>query len=199
MKKTVLAIAATGSVLLCALTGCSAPSAGTTTGGSGSHASRVQFYDSIPDLADDSTAVVVATVGDQHEANDITEDTDFTLSDVTVVEAPKPDEATQPGATITVRQFGSKEQPPVATLLEPGRTYLLYLTATGLDGELGSQYYVTGSSAGLYESDESSVSRRAAASDTATFTKVPALEAEAEPDGEADSLPNQVVLSDAID
>ncbi|KUF08541.1 hypothetical protein [Leucobacter sp. G161] len=118
---------------------------------------REQMYASAIEMREDSDLVAVGTVTQIREAQDIEgSDTIITISDVDLKGVMKEDVKvdSKMGDVIEVRQFGSKESgsaaPPV-TLLEPGKTYLLFLTSSGLGGELASQYYVTGASAGLYE------------------------------------------------
>lgn len=117
-----------------------------------SHGSRVQIYKSDTALANDSSVVVAVTVANQTVTRDIDEITDFTLSNVSVNEVAKG--AVSPGATLVVRQFGTQEFPGPADMLQVGESYLLYLTASGLTGDLASQYYVTGGTAGLYEAND---------------------------------------------
>ncbi len=92
---------------------------------SGSHGSRVEFYDSVEALAADSSTIVVGTVVDQRSATDIDPETPFTISTIEVVSSEKGDEATSP---LEVRQLGSNEEFGPAPLLESGETYLLFLT-----------------------------------------------------------------------
>jgi hypothetical protein len=160
---------------------------------SSSHGSRVEFYSSTAALSDDSTLVVSGTVTDQHVAQDIEGSGDFTLSTLHVADAPKGAAEVHAGSDIIVRQIGSSANPGPAPLLEDGKHYLLYLTASGLDGDLASQYYVTGGEAGLYkEATQTAASTKRTASDDAPmFTKV------SEGDEGGDTLPKQITLEDA--
>ncbi|GAA1326317.1 hypothetical protein ACFSWE_16585 [Leucobacter albus] len=118
---------------------------------------REQIYASAIEMREDSDLVAIGTVNQIREAQDIEgSDTIITISEVDMKEVVKWDDKVDSriGDVIEVRQFGSKDSgsaaPPV-TLLEAGKTYLLFLTSSGLGGELAAQYYVTGASAGLYE------------------------------------------------
>ena len=134
------------SLLVVVLAGCSS-----TSTNDGSHTSRVELYDSVASMAEDSSAVVVGTVSGQRTVADIDQTTHFTLSTITVTSTPKSDGSVAEGSTVIVRQIGSVEQPAPTPLLEIGTTYLLYLTPSGLSGELASQFYITGGNAGLYQ------------------------------------------------
>lgn len=134
--------------LVTALTGCGSLN---SSNDGDAHASRVKLYDSVASMAQDSSAVLIGTVSSQEVAADIDPATHFTLSTVTVTNTPKSDGSIAEGSTVTVRQIGSAEQPASTTLMEVGNTYLLYLTPSGLSGELASQFYITGANAGLYQ------------------------------------------------
>lgn len=136
-----LALAATVAVLT--LSGC-VPTALQTK----SEGSRARLYDSVKALADDSVAVVYGTVASQRVATDI-DSTPFTISTVTVKAVPK-GSGIAPGATVEVRQVGDNTLVGPAPLLSRGDDYLLYLTLTGLPGDLATQHYVTGGEAGLF-------------------------------------------------
>lgn len=82
---------------------------------------------------------------------DVENEGDFTLPTLTVVEAPKSDASHATGTSVVVRQIRSSATPGPADLLTPGKTYLLYLTPSGLSEDLASHFYVTGGAAGLYE------------------------------------------------
>lgn len=122
-------------------------SAGCATVTTGGEESRVRLYDSVSEMAEDSALVVTARVLETKTVQDIDAYTDFTLSTVEVLES---NEA-KAGDLLTVRQFGSDEQEPIVPLLVTGQDYLLFLTNSGLKGDLASHYYVTGSSAGIYQ------------------------------------------------
>lgn len=125
-------------------TGCSS-----TTGPAQSGPSRVRFYSSVSELAGDSAVVIAGVVTAQRTATDINPETELTISTVTVSAVPK-GQSLVAGSTVEVRQFGSAKQEGPAPLLVVRSGYLLYLTGSGLKGELANQYYVTGSDAGLY-------------------------------------------------
>lgn len=120
----------------------------------GSTTSRVRLYDSLAEMADDSDKVAVVRVRRQWTAADITPETDFTLSEVEAVLSRSRDGV---GDRLVVRQFGSSNQPAPVPLLKVGRAYLLFLTSSGLEGELASHYYVTGSNAGIFVSRDASL------------------------------------------
>ena len=130
---------------------------GATSSSGESDISRVRLYPSAKALAADSSLVIVGFVSAQRVADDITPDFDFTISTIDVREVVKKKGKTkvQAGSTVEVRQDGSGDQPPSAILLKPGTPYLLFLTDSGLDGELATQFYVTGANAGLYSAESS--------------------------------------------
>jgi len=109
--------------------------------------SRVRSYQSISDLAEDSELIAVGTVTNRWTAADI-DDTKFTLSRFEITEVLKGDSTV--GETVTIRQYGDPGRWEPVLLLQQGKDYLVYLTASGLDGELASQFYITGGNAGLY-------------------------------------------------
>lgn len=131
------------------VSGCASGSDSDQSAGSGSDLSRVRLYANVAEMAADSKLVVVGTATRQSVAADIDPNTDFTLSDVRIVKVLRGADVTT-GTSVIVRQSGSDKQTPPVPLLQPGRTYLLYLTASGLDGPLSSQYYITGANAGIY-------------------------------------------------
>lgn len=176
-----------------ALGGCASGSTGAPESiseehGSDAHLTRAQLYPDIDALASDSAAIVVGTVTEQRVAADIDDATDFTISSFEVSETLKSNGSTEPGAVVDVRQIGSEEQAAPTDLLTPGSTYLLYLTPSGLEGELASQYYVTGANAGLYEA-VGSENRSDASVDTGLqFVQVDGTEGE--------PLPNELSIND---
>ncbi len=181
MNRTSIALAAvTAALAAAALTGCST-----------SHAegSRAVLYDSVPSLAGDSSIVLTGTVQDQKTASDIPNSGHFTISTVVVAATAKTDSAHPAGSTVVVRQHGTTDNPGPGALLEQGKTYLLYLTPSGLDGDLGSQFYITGGTAGVYETEQNVAARSAVPKDT-EFTKAPS--------DEGDKLPAELTLEDAL-
>lgn len=178
MNRTITVAAAAGVLTLSAiaLTGCSSPhSAG----------SRVELYDSVPALAADSSIVQ-----DQKTANDIPGGSEFTLSTVEVSATAKTDASHPAGSTVVVRQHGSAGNPGPGAMLEQGETYLLYLSPSGLDGDLASQFSVTGGTAGVYETKQNTAARNAAVTESTVFTKAPS--------DEGDDLPASLTLGDAL-
>jgi hypothetical protein len=184
MKRThaTVAAAALASIAFLGIAGCS---------GSGAHGSRAELYDSVSGLASDSTVVLAGTVEEQNVVQDIPDGGDFTLSTVTVAETAKADTEHPAGSTLVVRQHGTEGEPGPAGLLEKGKTYLLYLTPSGLDGDLASQFYVTGGSAGIYVTEQNEAARSAGGVVEGTeFTK--------QQSDEGDQLPEQLTLDEAL-
>ncbi|WJY00377.1 hypothetical protein [Curtobacterium sp. 458] len=182
MQRTLIAIIAAGVFALC-LTGCS--SAFTSEG------SRVQLYDSVPALAGDSSIVVAGTVSSQETVSDLSEGGVFTLSTFTVTKSAKTDSAHPDGSTITVRQIGSPKTSGPAPFLEQGKSYLLYLHPSELEGELATHFFVTGGSAGIYEMQQSDAARSAGGvTEDTEFTKAPS--------DEGDELPEVLTLDEAL-
>ena len=116
------------------------------------HATRVTFYQSEDQLAAASSVIATVAVHSQSVVRDIDDVSDFTLSTVQVTEVVKGEEQVTVGETLVVRQHGSSDQPAPGPLLDAEGTYLLYLTPSGLPGELSSHFYITGATAGIYES-----------------------------------------------
>lgn len=108
----------------------------------------------------------------------------FTLSTLSVETVVTGDIA--PDSQVVVRQIGSKDQPPPAPLMEVDNTYLLYLTPSGLQGDLASQYYVTGGNAGLYVAEQTNSH---SAASVPTFVQVDAAEGE--------GLPSTITIDEA--
>jgi hypothetical protein len=155
-------VAASVSMLLL-LSGCTA----TSTGSSGS---RYKLYESLTDLIQDAGRVVAGSVVRQTET--VEHELTLTVSTFEIEReflpeslgvqlderarpenAPGPLPAQQPGvgATIEIRQYGSATtQTTAGPLLVPGEKYLLFINLSGLDGSAASQFYVTGSDAGIY-------------------------------------------------
>lgn len=137
-------------VTLAAASGCGSGGVSDSTQGSGSDMSRVRLYSNVAELAADSKLVVEGTATGQSVADDVDPTTDFTLSEVTIVKVLRGANNIKVGNSIVVRQMGSGKQTPPVPILVPGQVYLLYLTPSGLDGPLSSQYYITGANAGIY-------------------------------------------------
>lgn len=153
--------------------------------------SRATLYGSIADLAAASDAVVVGSVASQKVVADIDGMTQFILSTIDVSSVLKGD--VESASQIVVRQTGSSDQPSGETFMTPGSTYLLYLVASGLDGDLASQYYVTGATAGIYEAQQTVAAKSATGSDASsaqTFSRVNV--------DSGDTLPATVTLEDAL-
>lgn len=169
-------------------------SGGTSSGSESSSTgsiSRATLYSSVADLASASDAVVVGSVASKKVAADIDGTTEFTLSTIDVSSVLKGD--VQQGAQIVVRQTGSANQPSGETFMTEGTTYLLYLVKSGLDGDLASQYYITGATAGLYAAQQTAAAKSAngaSASAAQTFSRV-------NPDS-GDTLPATVTQEDAL-
>jgi hypothetical protein len=147
--------------------------------------SRHQLYDSVDALSSDSSAIVVGSVGTQEIVD---ADIPFTVSTLTIERTFSTPtlggnldgavEPLSPGMTIKVRQIGSTDIGSIpAPILSSGGTYLLFLTPTMLPSDRsGTDFYITGGSAGMY------------ASDGPNFARV-------DPDS-GDSLPSKLTLSD---
>lgn len=153
--------------------------------------SRATLYGSIADLAAASDVVVVGTVASQKVVADIDGTTQFTVSTIDVSSVLKGD--VESASQIVVRQTGSADQPSGETFMTPGSTYLLYLVASGLDGDLANQYYVTGATAGIYEAQQTAAATSATGSDASsaqTFSRVNV--------DSSDTLPATVTLEDAL-
>ena len=137
-------------VALAAVGGCASGGVSDSTQGSGSDLSRVRLYSNVAELAADSKLVVEGTATGQSVADDVDPTTDFTLSKMKIVKVLRGPHNINVGNSIVVRQMGSDKQTPPVPILVPGQVYLLYLTPSGLDGALSSQYYITGANAGIY-------------------------------------------------
>lgn len=164
------------------------------TGCSSSHAvgSRAELYDSVSALAADSSIILSGTVQEQEIADDIPGGGVFTLSTVVVDTTAKTDSNHPDGSTVVVRQHGSASDPGPGAMLAQGKTYLLYLHPSGLDGDLASHFYVTGGTAGVYETEQDTAARSTGGVTGDTeFTKAPS--------DEGDELPAELTLDDALE
>ena len=112
--------------------------------------------------------------------------TPFSVFNVAVSEVLKGDVAV--GDTVVMRQTGGEGDPGV---LEDGQTALLYLTPTGLDGELASQYYPVGVTAGVYVLDGDVAALSADNDSAAAFSHTVT--------DTGDSIPNVLSLEEAKD
>ncbi len=117
---------------------------------SGSALSRARLYGSLQELTADSPVIVAGTAGAQEVVADITPGLDFTLTSFEVGASVRPAGDPVEGQDIVVRQVGSADQGLHEPLLVEGQVYLLFLTPSGLDGDLASHYYPVGVTAGLY-------------------------------------------------
>jgi len=126
---------------------------------SGMAASRSVIYDSVESLSADSSAVVVVEV---QAVSDVDGKAPMSAADAVVTRAfdvpalgrdvGSVDTLTA-GASVTVLQLGTRGMGDTpAPLLQAGETYLLFLTPSMLDGGKRSAFFVTGGTAGLYES-----------------------------------------------
>jgi hypothetical protein len=159
-RHKIYAVVLAAPILLLSVSACGAsPSTSANSEGSSttqvttfaSEGSRARLYNSIKELSSDSRLVVYGTAGPHEEVADLSPDVDFTLTTVTIEAPIKPSANKMEGQQIIVRQMGSSRQPTEIPKLVEGETYLLFLTASGLDGDLASQYYITGATAGMYE------------------------------------------------
>lgn len=159
-SKIFLAAAAT---LVVGLAGC--------TSEVSSHGSRVALYDSLQELAADSSLVVVGSVQASQETNDLSGLGSFTLADFIVDDVVSPEftgsalpaevltPTVQTGETITVRQMGDADEAAPAAFLSEGERYMLFLTPTMLAGPAADDFYITGVTAGMYVAIPATVSR----------------------------------------
>jgi len=173
-RTTIVTGAVVAALATAALGGCASSTA---------EGSRARLYGSVAELAADSGAVVTGTVDGQRTVRDLPAG-DTTVSEVTVRATAKADRELPAGATVSVRQMGSAAAPGPAALLQPGRTYLLFLTPTGLDGERAEQFFVTGGTAGIWETDGGGADERS------TFTRLPS--------DDGDVLPERLTLGAAL-
>lgn len=200
MKRT-KAIGVAIAVLICAtctLSACStdttqaqaddgtSSSHGQTNGSTSTEFSRVKLYETLDDLAADSSLIVIGTAEAVEVTHDIDGLTPFSVFNVAVSEVLKGDVAV--GDTVVMRQTGGEGDPGV---LEDGQTALLYLTPTGLDGELASQYYPVGVTAGVYVLDGDVAALSADNDSAATFSHTVT--------DTGDSIPNVLSLEEAKD
>lgn len=180
------------------LSGCAAEQPPEETFSSGDldgHGSRAELYESFDELASDSAVVAIVEVRSQEVVYDLDGQQPFTLSTAAVVESMAmeslgtglPSDLAPRGETpseVVVRQMGG-DGLPIEAALEPDRTYLLFLSPSGLEGALASQYYVTGATAGVFV--PTSDVEAAGAAET-TFEHLGPYE--------GDSLPEQVTPAD---
>ncbi|MEV7693771.1 hypothetical protein AB0N73_10630 [Microbacterium sp. NPDC089189] len=121
--------------------------------------SRAVLYDSIEGLASDSTAIVIGTVTEQRT------DGDATISTIEVSNAPWSPGlgSTAPEAELVVvgDLVDVRQDPASRPLLEVGTEYALWLTPTMLPDDAASQFFITGSNAGMYVVD-GDIARRGA-------------------------------------
>lgn len=164
-KRTIASAAlAAAACLILTLSGCSTTSSGVS-------ASRHKYYESMADLTDESSRVIVGTVVGEETV--VENGHTCTIATFEIVRefqpqslgAELPEQARGPqqgqrpgkGETIAIRQLGTADMDETpAPLLAQGRTYLLFVTPTMMDGPAGSQYYVTGLDSGMYVVEDSS-------------------------------------------
>jgi hypothetical protein len=144
----------------------------------------------VASLAGDSSIVLAGTVQDQEIASDMPGGGEFTLSTVGISATAKTDANHPDGSTVVVRQHGTAGDPGPGSLLTEGRTYLLYLTPSGMDGDLASQFSVTGGTAGIYAKHRSAVRSPTTVVESTEFTGTSS--------DEGDHLPAQLTLGDAL-
>jgi len=147
--KKILSIVLVGSVLF--LTGCSPANENTLT-----EVSRVRSFNSAEELRASSDLIVVGKVVDQKIVNDLAPESPITVSTFAVQGVT----LGTPTKTLRVRQFQVVVDGQESYLLEIGKSYLLYLTSTGLKGAMGRDYYVTGVDSGIYEENGTTAAGR---------------------------------------
>ena len=151
MKRTKQSFAAIVAlvVLSSALAGCAESIPEPSTTSVTISGSRDVLYDSLDAVKDDSAVVVTATVLSQIEPKEGVAGSPGTVSELKVVQSSQSDLADSPGQ-VFVFQYGTETVSAMAPLLKKGETYLLFLTSTGLAKARANDFFVTGSSAGIY-------------------------------------------------
>ena len=120
--------------------------------------SRVKMYTSLDELIADSGAVVAGTVVDQQPGPD---GTTVATVDVERTFVPEglgstsltPTVQVPEGSAVRVRTFGGVVTSLPSAPLEPGGSYLLFLSPTGLPSADEDEFFITGVIAGIYEAD----------------------------------------------
>ncbi|WP_270410257.1 hypothetical protein [Brachybacterium paraconglomeratum] len=150
--------------------------AGDSSGGAGdgdstgTHGNRSRIYGSLEELRADSDLVIKATVPNplevtkrEEDAGTFTyEDIETTLpvleSSVVGTRGEGVDDLSSGPDEVTVIQLGNAEMSEVpAPLLEAGKTYVLFLTLSGLPGDDANKFFVTCSDAGIFLEDGAAV------------------------------------------
>jgi hypothetical protein len=113
--------------------------------------SRAKAYGTVPALLRDADVVVVAHATDRRATESIG-GIPFTITTLDQVERLRGEPV---AATIDLRQLGAADTSVEgATLVEPGRTYLLFLTKQhDKDGVATGRYGIVGLQAGMYVSE----------------------------------------------
>ena len=127
------------------------------SGGANLNASRVKGYESMRELAKDSTAIVLATAGDTPVVQMVGK-IPFTVTPVTVTQSFR---GPAPGTVLKVRQLGDVTMAQVdigggfGPHLKPGEQYILFLTPFYFTrGVSTGQHNITGSAGGFrYNAD----------------------------------------------
>ncbi|MFT4295713.1 MAG: hypothetical protein QM582_09910 [Micropruina sp.] len=128
-------------------------------GGLGGEGSRHQIYASLEELIGDSALIVAGTVSGVSAVNQGMAQTAATVS-VAVRYFPEdlgrapsdggdPADPPRSASSVRVLQVGTPWMGPAPTL-QPGSSYLLFLSRSGLDGDFADVYFVTGGVAGMY-------------------------------------------------
>ena len=113
---------------------------------------RVQSFQNIGELIDSSNLVVTGTVVKEEIVTDAVKDApvlESTFEIKTVLAGAVPGGK----STVVVRMYTSTSNQDKSNVLKVGSDYMLFLTDSGLKGDLASQYYVTGYEAGAYVAD----------------------------------------------
>lgn len=166
--------------------------AGTPEGTAEGEGSRAELYTSLDDLAAGSSLIVVAKVASQEVKADIKDaPVQFTISTVDVLSTLKGEPN---GSSIIVRETGT---PQNGERLKEGGTYALFLTPSGLDGDLASHYYILGAEAGAYTlKDGQDAAQLSTLAADAAPADMPALDFERMVATEGDTLPQTATLAD---
>jgi hypothetical protein len=138
--------------------------------------SRISVYGSLGELAGDSDLVAIGKVSSQKIVTDVDPAIAVLISTVVISSTLKGEGS----ESVTVRQLLQSGNTEVDGNLQDGKTYLLYLTPSQLKGDLASQYYPVGVTAGIFESS----------SNTSQFNRLV--------HNEGDKLPNVVSAESAL-
>jgi hypothetical protein len=127
-----------------------------------SSGSRVELYNSIEELAADSTLVadIVVTSHKEYPETDSASPYTASTAEIKAVFRPAglPEDATPtekfgPGETIVIRQLAtgnSVSEDGKKIIIGTSGSYLVFLVGSGVPGASGNEFYITGGTAGLF-------------------------------------------------